>query len=116
MSDWLFFHPIGRTLIHMAPLERDPAAGMNGAVAAVLRGERAASGVTLEELSGMTEIPVVSLQRYLKAKRHLDVDIVWNIALALDLEPTDVFSQAKVRLERENPFAVQESAARDEDD
>lgn len=102
----------------MAPLERDPSAGMNGAVAAVLRGERSATGLTLEELSGKTDIPVVSLQRYLKGKRHLDVDVVWNIAVALEMEPDDVWRQAFTRLKREagDPFAVQESAARDEDD
>lgn len=102
----------------MAPLERDPSAGMNGAVAAVLRGERSATGLTLEELSGKTDIPVVSLQRYLKGKRHLDVDVVWNIAVALEMEPDDVWRQASTRLKREagDPFAVQESAARDEDD
>lgn len=99
----------------MAAIERDPAAGMNGAVAAVLRGERAASGVTLDELSGKTGIPTVSLQRYLKGKRHLDIDVAWGIAVALDLDPSTVFAQAQDRMKRENPYAIQDTAARNED-
>lgn len=93
---------------------------MNGAVAAVLRGERAASGVTLDELSGRTGIPTVSLQRYLKGKRHLDVDIVWTIAGGLELDVSEVFSRAAARYAchqagHGQDFLVQETAARDEE-
>ena len=91
---------------------------MNGAVAAVLRGERAASGITLDELSGKTGIPAVSLQRYLKGKRHLDVDIVWTIAGGLEIDVSDVFARAAGRLAANHAghsILVQETAARDEE-
>lgn len=96
----------------MTPIEKDHGAGLNGAVAAVLRGERAASGMTLEELADKTNIPVVSVQRYLAAKRPIDMAVLNEFAKALGLTSREIVVAAEARLNRSNGAS---EAARDED-
>lgn len=96
----------------MTPLEKDHGAGLNGAVAAVLRGERAASGMTLEQVAAKAGIPVVTVQRLLAAKRAIDVAAIEALADALGTTPPDVVAAAKDRLARD---AISAEAARDED-
>jgi transcriptional regulator with XRE-family HTH domain len=124
-----------RYLEVMSPVEKDHAAGLNGAVAAVLRGERAAAGLTLEELADRSGVPVVSLRRFLAGERAINVAVLHSVTQALGVEPSEVLEAAQTRLERRlvadlgpdkvakvqrpapaDPYAVQELAARSEDE
>lgn len=84
----------------MAPVEKDPQKGLNGAVAAVLRGERAALGMKIADLAEAADIPEVSVQRYLAGKRPIDMAILHALSEALGVEPDEVTTSAKGRLTR----------------
>jgi transcriptional regulator with XRE-family HTH domain len=83
----------------MSPVEKDPSAGLNGMVAAVLRGERAANPrrVTQDEIAERSGIPIVSLRRYLNGQRHIDTAVLDAICAAMDLDPSWVLEQAVAR-------------------
>lgn len=87
----------------MSPIEKDPSLGLNGMVAAVLRGERAArlSRVTQDDLAEKSGIPLVSLRRYLNGKRHIDMSVLAGICDGLGLDPQDVMRKARERLSEE---------------
>lgn len=78
----------------------DPRPSLNEAVAAVLRSERSAQKLTLDELATATAIPRVSLQRYLAGTRAMDVDQLASIAKALRLDVAEVLADAQRRLAR----------------
>lgn len=86
----------------MTPVEKDPSAGMNGAVAAVLRAELAvrprAQRLTYKQLSEISGVSLPSMQRYLAAGRHIDVATLDAICEALELDPAWVIQQAAERL------------------
>lgn len=94
----------------MTPVERDHAAGLNGALAAAMRAERAANGLTLDQVADRSGIPLVSVQRYMAGKRAIDVAALAALADALDLTPRELIEAAEGRLAR-----MDEIAARDED-
>lgn len=101
----------------MSPVEKDHSAGLNGAVAAVLRGERAATGLTLDQLAEKSGISLTSVQRFLQAKRDINVAVLAALAEALDTTPEAVVAAAQERLARQTAgkYAIQTEAARDED-
>lgn len=76
------------------------AQGINGAVAAVLRGELAAQGKTQGDLADLSGIPVVSVQRYLAPSRAIDVEVMEKLATALGRTVLDVLTAATARLAR----------------
>lgn len=82
----------------MAPLEKDPTAGLNAAVAAAFRAERGALGMTFDELSEKSGVPVRSLMRFLNAQRHMDVAVVDAISEGLGMTPLEVIENAQRRL------------------
>lgn len=84
----------------MAPIERDPEKGLNGAVAAVLRGERAAmrARLTQDEVADLAEMPVVSLRRYLNGKRPIDMATLDAICKAMGITAEYVMSRAHERV------------------
>lgn len=83
----------------MSPIAK-PAEGLNAAVAAELRGERAAKELTTKQLSEMAGIPYASLRRYLGAERHIDVATLAELCEALGLDVGELVSRAAERLER----------------
>lgn len=86
--------------------DRDPATGLNAAVAAELRAELAARGWSQKDLASASGVPQVSSQRYLKPSRHIDTGVLEELAEALDLSPEEVMLAAVRRLDRErgNPL------------
>lgn len=83
----------------MTPVEGDPARGLNAAIAAVLRAERAAKGerITQDELAEAAGVPLVSLRRYLNGKRHINLAHLEAICDALGVDPRDVMADAARR-------------------
>lgn len=84
----------------MAPVVKNPDEGLNAAVAAQLRAERAAADLTMQQLADRAEIPLVSVQRYLRAKRDIDIATLYALCEALGVEPFDVVAAAQTRLLR----------------
>lgn len=94
----------------MTPVENDAGRGLNGAIAAVFRGELAASDLRQQDLADRSGIPLISVSRYLNAKRRMDLATVEALAAALEIDLIDVVKAAEQRLIRMNT-----TAARDED-
>lgn len=89
----------------MSPIEKDPGLGLNGMVAAVLRGARASrmTRLTQDELAAKAGIPLVSLRRYLNGHRNIDMAVLAAICDAMGVDPHDVIAEARRRLLEEPP-------------
>lgn len=84
----------------MKPVERDPRKGLNGAVAAELRAERAAHSLTNKEIAAAAGLKVVSVQRYLAGTRTVDVEHLEKFAAVFGVRPCDIVERASDRLGR----------------
>lgn len=85
----------------MSPVEKDPSAGINAAVAAELRAERGAQKVTVDALAQRSGIPKRTLLRLLNAERGIALGPLAAIAEALGVPASLVVSRAEERLGRE---------------
>ena len=74
----------------MAPPVSEPSEGLNAAVAAQLRAERAAQNVTVKQLADLSGVSFSSLRRYLAADRQIDVSVLAALAEALNTTALDV--------------------------
>ena len=63
--------------------------GINGAVVRQVKAERAASGMTVEQLAEASDIPFRSLVRYLNFQRGLNLELTNRLAKGLGI-PLDV--------------------------
>ena len=68
--------------------------GVNGAVASILREARLAAGLTLEEVARRAGIPHVSTQRFLSAKRAMNLNTFEALCRAMGLSPAKVLEAA----------------------
>jgi transcriptional regulator with XRE-family HTH domain len=85
----------------MSTVEKDPARGLNAALAATLNGERVASGMSFDELAAATGISKRTLLRQLSTtERHIDISHVAVIAEVFGLSVAEVLNAAEKRLER----------------
>lgn len=96
----------------MGPYEKESSRGLNAAVAAALRAEKAAAGMTNRTLAERSSITVASVQRYLAADRHIDVNVLDALAQALQTTPNRLIQAAQERMTRSDELAA---AARAED-
>lgn len=87
------------TFSAMTPVE-PPESGLNAAVAAELRAERAAQDLTMQELATAAGVPFGSLRRYLAAERNIDVATLAALAAALGTTSADLVSAAEARVAR----------------
>lgn len=83
------------------PLPR-PDQGLNAAVAAELRAEKAAQGRTNEWLAEQSGLNKGSVRRYLAAERHIDVATLDAMATSLGSTPMMIVEAAQQRLARES--------------
>lgn len=74
--------------------------GLNGAVAAELRAQRARIEITQEEVSARSGVPLVTVQRMLAAKRPIDVAMLDKLARALETDAASVLGAAAIALMR----------------
>jgi transcriptional regulator with XRE-family HTH domain len=73
---------------------------INEAVAAELKAAHTAEGLTRKQLSAATGIPMVSLERFLNAKRDINVRILGLIAAASNADPAEIMERATRRAAR----------------
>lgn len=85
----------------MNTVEKDPAKGLNAALAATLNGERVASGMTFDQLAAATGISKRTLLRQLSTmERHIDIADAANIAAQFDLTLGQALAMAEERMTR----------------
>jgi transcriptional regulator with XRE-family HTH domain len=72
------------------------------AVAAELRAERAASRLTVKELSATAGVPVPTLNRYLAGERDVPGSTLVALAVALNVEPGTLLDRAFARAQGKN--------------
>lgn len=94
----------------MSPQDKDPARGLNAAVAAVLRGEMSSANMTFDALADISGISKRTLLRKMgkTIDRHLGIDDLATLAPIFKLTPTEVVELAEQRMAREgrrNPLA-----------
>lgn len=91
--------------------EKRPQEGLNAAIAATLNGERVAAGLSFDELAQRTGISARTLKRYLSSvERHIDVNTLGSISVALDVPLAEVLRSASRRLDRGDTPAPQADA------
>ena len=90
----------------MSTIDRNPSEGLNAAVAAELRRERAAQQVTIETLVERTGLSRSTVLNSLNAKRLLGVEAVAAIAQALGVGVTTIFVRAEGRISAATPDAA----------
>ena len=71
------------------------AEGLNGAVVRQVKAERAASGMTVDQLAAASGIPVRTLVRYLTFKRAVSLETVDKLAAGLGLSPAVLLTRAR---------------------
>lgn len=82
----------------MSPVEKNHAAGWNAAVAAQIRAERAAAGLTLDQLAEKSGIPKRTLIRLINAERAIDVAHLAAVAEVFDLSLAELLDRARSRV------------------
>lgn len=70
------------------------------AVAAEIRGEARAQGLTLDDMAALSGVTKVSVQRYLAGTRELPVSTLYSLTAALRVDPADLMAAAVRRMER----------------
>lgn len=90
----------------MSTIDRNPSEGLNAAVAAELRRERAAQQVTIDTLVARTGLSRSTVLNTLNAKRLLGVEAVAAIAKVLGVSVTTIFARAEGRLAASTPGAA----------
>lgn len=81
-------------------LRKAHAEGLNAAVAAELRAEKAAQNLTNQDIAVLSGIPIVSVQRYLAPKRAIDLVVLEQLSRAVGKTPTEIVAAAEQRLAR----------------
>ena len=85
----------------MVNIAKDPAIGLNGAVAAELRAERAAKGITFDTLTERVNLSKSTLLFLFNARRLISLEALAEITSALDISVIEIIERAENRLERE---------------
>lgn len=97
----------------MAPPIPGPSEGLNAAVAAQLRAERAANEMTIEQVAKRAGVSEISVRRYLKAQRHIDLGVLEALTAAMGTTTSAVIEAAQERLVRLAKFDAEEEAGQD---
>lgn len=85
----------------MTTTPKDRSGGLNGAVAAVLNGERAAAGITFDQLGKDVGLSKRTVLRLLSTtERDIDVEVLAAMAERFGMTPVEVIEAAQKRMER----------------
>lgn len=85
----------------MTPIEKDPARGLNAAIAAELRAERAASRMSFDELAERTGISKRTLLRLLNGERAVTMAYLETICEELGVTMSAIAARAEARMSEE---------------
>ncbi|WP_082628257.1 helix-turn-helix domain-containing protein [Actinobaculum massiliense] len=80
------------------PINNDPQSGLNGAVAAELRAEKAIQQTTFDDLAHQTGISKRTLIRILNADRIITTAYLESLCTALGITPIDIIARATKRM------------------
>lgn len=69
-----------------------------GAIVAQLRAERAAAGLTIDDLTARTTLGRASVTRYLSGDRDIPMKALFELAHALGLTPGEFIRRAEQRM------------------
>src|SRR5689334_10206639 len=101
------------SLVTVTRRESDPRQGLNGAVAAILNGERTNAPLSYDELAEVSGINRQTLLRLLsptnKERRHIDVDKLSVLAAVFNMTPAQVVTAAQERLGRSSSVTQDEA-------
>jgi transcriptional regulator with XRE-family HTH domain len=87
----------------MANIDKDPAKGLNAAVAAELRAERVAQEVTFDDLVKRVSLSRNTTWRLLNAERLITIEALVEVAGALGVSVLEIIERAEKRLARDVP-------------
>jgi transcriptional regulator with XRE-family HTH domain len=79
-----------------------PDEGLNAAMAAEIRAERAAKGITIVDLAAQVGISKTKMLHILKPSIDIDVPDLAALGAVFDLEPHELMIRAQDRLKRES--------------
>lgn len=83
---------------HKVPRMDNNAELYQGAVAAQLRAERAASGLTIDDLTARTTLGRASVFRYLSGERDIKMSALFELANALGVSVGELIRRAEQRM------------------
>ena len=84
----------------MANIDKDPAKGLNAAVAAELRAERVAQEITLDVLVGRVGLSRNTVWRLLNCERLITIEALMELAEALGVSVLEIVERAEKRLSK----------------
>jgi transcriptional regulator with XRE-family HTH domain len=87
----------------MVNIAKDPAAGLNGAVAAELRAERVAREITFDSLTERVSLSKSTLLLLFNARRLISIEALVEIASALGVSVVEIVERAEKRLAKDAP-------------
>ena len=82
---------------------KDPTAGLNGAVAAELRAERAAKEISFEAIDERVSMSYRTLLRLFSAERFITIEALVEIAAALGVSVLEIVERAERRVVKDAP-------------
>ena len=95
----------------MNEITRDPTAGLNGAVAAELRAERAAKEISFEAIADRVSMSYRTLLRLFSAERFITIEALVEIAAALGVSVLEIVERAEKRVVKDAPPPPAEGGA-----
>lgn len=87
----------------MVNIAKDPAKGLNAAVAAELRAERVAQEVTFDALTERVSLSKSTLLLLFNARRLISIEALVEIADALGVSVLEIVERAERRLAKDAP-------------
>ena len=93
----------------MVNIAKDPAKGLNAAVAAELRAERVAQEVTFDALTERVSLSKSTLLLLFNARRLISIEALVEIADALGVSVLEIVERAERRLAKDAPPPPQKS-------
>jgi hypothetical protein len=99
----------------MVNIAKDPAKGLNAAVAAELRAERVAQEVTFDALTERVSLSKSTLLLLLNARRLISIEALVEIADALGVSVLEIVERAERRLAKDAPPPPPKGAPRPSD-
>lgn len=87
----------------MVNIAKDPAKGLNAAVAAELRAERVAQEVTFDALTERVSLSKSTLLLLFNARRLISIEALVEIADALGVSALEIVERAERRLAKDAP-------------